>query len=388
MNKDNFDKMMHSVDDDLLEEAAAPRRKNTRALRIAVGALAACFCVSAGVLFFTSALRKGSGQTAVQSEQTVAQSGQTAAQNTAAGTTAAVANPVHETTADALTKLGYTLPLPSDAKDAVYSTIDQTASSDQTGNAAGSTAQNAPIAQVTFTRDGKEYTCRALKASAVTDISGIFADWTENLDWTAGKLLLQLRRSTTDSLSWFGWFSQDDDMQWCLSWNDADSLSLMHTAQQIVDTLGYEMEVAPDGAKDIAYQAFTLDKLTVAETTFTMDGISYAYRTASTSDVSKDFADISGTGKDYAVSEDGKVSYCPARIYYNADGSGKIVWFDVVPGLLYSLSMDHGASSSALKTMAEKLFVPAQGDVGSIAAPASECAAVTETADRYHVFSC
>jgi hypothetical protein len=46
------------------------------------------------------------------------------------------------------------------------------------------------------------------------------------------------------------------------------------------------------------------------------------------------------------------------------DGSGKLVWFDVVPGLLYSLTMSDGASQSALLDMAQQLYTPAQGDVG------------------------
>jgi hypothetical protein len=58
------------------------------------------------------------------------------------------------------------------------------------------------------------------------------------------------------------------------------------------------------------------------------------------------------------------VSWCPARVYYNAGGEGKIVWFDIVPGLLYSLTMSNGASEKALEEMASQLYTPAQGDVG------------------------
>ena len=42
----------------------------------------------------------------------------------------------------------------------------------------------------------------------------------------------------------------------------------------------------------------------------------------------------------------------------------KAVWFDVVRGLLYSLSMDRDESEEAVLEMANQLFAPAQGDVG------------------------
>ena len=37
-----------------------------------------------------------------------------------------------------------------------------------------------------------------------------------------------------------------------------------------------------------------------------------------------------------------------------------LLWFDLVPGILYSMSMDSGASEEALLEMANSLFEPAQ----------------------------
>lgn len=326
MKEERFNKVMHAVDDDLLEEAKAPRKRSNLWWKITAGAVAACLCIAAVSIL-----------------------AQNKADNTQ-NTGAQLANPM--VTAADIAALGYSLPVPADAQETTYTTIDQ------------GTDSSVPIAQVKFLENGQEYTCRTLKAQSATDISGLHATWTDSLDWTAGTLQLQLRQSSDENAAWFGWYSPKDSTQWCISGPDGDGLALLHTAQEIVDSLGYEMEVAPDQAQDVCYNAFKLNGLTVAETAFTLNGTSYAYRTAATADTSTDFADISGKDDTYAVSATAKVGYCSARLYYTEGGSGKIVWFDVVPGLLYSVSMSDGASQSALLDMANQLFTPAQGDVG------------------------
>ena len=75
------------------------------------------------------------------------------------------------------------------------------------------------------------------------------------------------------------------------------------------------------------------------------------------------YAPISGL-PDYAATEDTKILWCPAVISYDESGAGKITWFDVAPGLVYSLSADNSAGRDALLDMANRLFTPAQGEVG------------------------
>lgn len=215
------------------------------------------------------------------------------------------------------------------------------------------------MAQVSFRVDNSDYTYRAAKAAQAEDISGIYQEWEESIDWAIGELQMQMRKAA--DAAWVGWFSATDGVQWCLS-GDPDSVLI--TAQEIVETLGYQMAVAPDGAEQVVYDVLTLDGLAVGETTFVLDGISYTYRTAATPEITADFADISGLSSEYPENESTVVSYCDARLSYEEDGSGKIVWFDPIPGLLYSLSMDNGASADALTEMAMQLFSPAQGDVG------------------------
>lgn len=327
---------MHSVDDELLEEAGQSGGKRRRPwLRVAAAA-AACLCIA-------------TAGTALWRHQRA--DGTQGAAGAAPGQTSSapqIANPLHSATEAELTALGYSIPVPESAQNVAYTLIDG--------------GEPVPMAQATFLSGSQEYTCRALKTQEATDISGIYDNWSESLDWTVGTLELQLRQA--DKNAWVGWFSPEDGTQWCLSGETGDGLALLHTAQSIVETLGYEMAVAPQDAENVLYNACALDGLTVGETTFDWNGVHYAYRTASTSDTSENFADISGTAETYAFTAEGQVQWCPARLSYNEGGAGKIVWFDVVPGLLYSITMDTGASESALNEIAAQLFVPAQGDVG------------------------
>lgn len=75
-----------------------------------------------------------------------------------------VVNPVHECTAEELTaQTGITLNVPVTAVDVTYRYID---------------GENEPLAQVTFTYQGKVYTYRAQRTETIEDISGMYYDWT------------------------------------------------------------------------------------------------------------------------------------------------------------------------------------------------------------------
>ena len=331
MNQKRFERWMRAVDDRLLEEAAQPLPKKRGGWKLA-GA-AACFgLICVGVLTLAPTSGNESG----------------AAQAGASGS-AQIANPVQPVTLADITALGYLLPLPEDAEMVEYSLI------------ALDGGDETPMAQAVYTEDGTSYTCRALKTDEPTDISGMYSEWDESLDWSVGTLSLQLR-GNGEGEAWVGWYAPAEGTQWCLS--GADRLALLHSVQSIVDELGYDLAAAPENAGDVSYNAFLLDGLTVGETTFTLDGVNCAFRMAATGEVGEDFADISGDRKAYAQTGAGQVGYCPARFAYDEGGAGKIVWFDVVPGLLYSLRMEESASESALLALAEQLFVPAQGEVG------------------------
>lgn len=75
-----------------------------------------------------------------------------------------VVNPVHECTAEELTaQTGITLNVPITAVDVTCCYID---------------GAEEPLAQVTFTYQGKVYTYRAQRTEIIEDISGMYYEWT------------------------------------------------------------------------------------------------------------------------------------------------------------------------------------------------------------------
>lgn len=214
------------------------------------------------------------------------------------------------------------------------------------------------ITRERFTQDGAKYTIISRTAEEPQNISG--REDTENsLIWTTGGLEFKL--CSTKDVAWVSWYDTNTKTQWCLS-TDASTLALLTTASEIVEELGYNVAIAPEGATDITYDAFRINNLAVAETTFLLDSIRYSYRMAATYETVLPFADISGTETNYEHHVTAEVGWCPAELYYTENGAGKIIWFDIVPGLLYSLSMETGASEESLLSLAHELFSPAQDE--------------------------
>ena len=213
-------------------------------------------------------------------------------------------------------------------------------------------------AQARFLVGDTEYIYREEK----TDQPRPLADGTaELLTWNADSLDIQLC-TAADSTS-VSWYTREEQTQGYLT-AQADSLAVLTTASQILRTTGLDVTVAPEAAKDITYNAFLLDGLTVAETTFELDGVRFSYRMAATAELLEDFTDISGMAGPFERISAGEVAWCRAKINYTPGGPGRIIWFDVVPGILYSMSMDDGASDEVLQALANELFEPAQDSIG------------------------
>jgi len=325
MNISHFYRFMSAVDDDLLEEAKRPDRKVTLWQKL-LPPVAACLCMAVGLLAWQ--MRESPAQPAAPSSQT--------------------AEPfLYQSTEQEISGLGYELPLPEDASSIAYFLVKNEAET------------SVPMVQADYWRGGQAFTIRALKTEEPQDISGLHETWEQDLNWSVGSLSMQLRQSSGEA-AWVGWYS--DNTQWCLS-GDADSRSLLYSAQDILDALGYNLTKAPVGASQVLYNVLELDDLVVGETSFLWNDVSCAFRMAETWDVSEDFTDISGFGDTFAYRQETAVQWCPARLSWDEGGAGKLVWFDVVPGLLYSLTVETGASETVLLELAEQLYLPAQGDV-------------------------
>lgn len=300
--KDKFQFLMTAVDDDLLEEAMTPVRKRTPRPWIAA-AIAACLVLVIGLVSLP-------------------------------GRYAAV-------TAAQLAEMGYEMKLPQQAEKIRYEIVSKA---------------EQQAAQASFLIQHTKYTYQTVKALEQQPLSpGKSED--QVLSWSAGDLNIQLLSSP--STTFVSWYIQEEQTQ-CYLTARANTLEVLTTASQILRATGLNVTVAPDDAENITYNAFRLDGLTVAETTFQIDGITYAYRMAATMELLENFADISGMDGPFARIAAGEVYWCRAKLNFNDGGQGKILWFDLVPGILYSMSMDRDASREALLDMANSLFEPAQ----------------------------
>ena len=151
-------------------------------------------------------------------------------------------------------------------------------------------------------------------------------------------------------------------MVWNLT-STAPQEEVLTTAREILLFGGLDVAVAPEGAEQIRYNVLEVEGLVAAETSFVLDGLEYVFRMAPTYAVGDDYEDLSGMEISGEAAES-NVGWCPAKIYVSEDGAGKILWLDVVPGLVYSLSMPEGSDAERLQQMAETVFSPAQGEVG------------------------
>ncbi len=134
------------------------------------------------------------------------------------------------------------------------------------------------------------------------------------------------------------------------------------TAEELMQVLGFEFGI-PEGAENIRYAIIEDEGL--AEMCFTWYEMDYTARMKATAE----FEDISGLYYDvWDYEDDCTVGYCEGRVMRAHDDAGMVdlcLWYDVAPGLMYSVS----ASGSDLdgfdiQAAAEALFAPLQGDVG------------------------
>lgn len=300
---DKFHLVMNAVDDDLLEEAIAPVKRKILPFWVSV-AIAACLMLVLGLRF---ALSLNSVITFTD-----------------------------------LSEMGYVMNLPENAEQIQYEIL---------------ILADGEGAQASFLIQETEYLYQGVKTSEPQMLS----DSTETnvLTWNSGNLDIQLLSSSSGTS--VSWYIPDDQTQWYLT-AQADAQEVLTTASQILQATGLNVAVAPKSAENITCNAFLLDDLTVAETTFVVDGITYAYRMAATTEIAECFTDISGLEGPFEQNTDGEVYWCSAMLSFNAGGQGKIIWFDVVPGILYSLCAESGASADMLQNMAIQLFEPAQGN--------------------------
>ena len=133
------------------------------------------------------------------------------------------------------------------------------------------------------------------------------------------------------------------------------------TAEGLMEALGIAFTV-PEGAQNIAFRMLESDSL--AEMDFDLDGMSYTARIQP----AVEWTDISGMYYEWEnTMEDFTIGNCPAWEGRAADDQGTAdlcLWFDVAPGLMYSLSTvsEGDLDGFDLTAIAEQVYTPVQGD--------------------------
>ena len=128
------------------------------------------------------------------------------------------------------------------------------------------------------------------------------------------------------------------------------------SAEEVLASTGILL-TAPANAADVKFSSIDTDPAT-AQMDFTLNGVRCNYRVVP----SAERKDISGMHYTWKNNAELNTADRTAELHWFEGEQGIIFWLDEAPGLLYSLSMDSGASQQALKDLAALLFAPVQGN--------------------------
>lgn len=255
---------------------------------------------------------------------------------------------------------GYNMSLPEEAESVSYYWL-QTDDSEE------------DIAQAVFVLDGKEYTYRILLNTECTQLFSDVQENTENLEWEGAGYHITAEDGTDQTI--VCWYSPESQTQWSLSADDKKE-DVVTAAYSILINLGFNVGMAPESADNVVYDIIEIEPtataksfeavngITAAQMEFDLNGIHYTYRAALPKGVPEEIPDVSEDNTAYANSvTDLKIGWCKAAAYYNEAGLGKILWFDIAPGVAYSLTMSGDADEKTLIDMASLLYEPLQDDI-------------------------
>ena len=129
-------------------------------------------------------------------------------------------------------------------------------------------------------------------------------------------------------------------------------------ADEILQQLGLTIGI-PEGAENVQYFILNGD---TEEVHFTLNGLDYVARMKSTAG----FEDISGMNYEWTTTLDDELNgrECKLMRYCGEDGDVDVcLWYDVVPGLMYSISTsDSSLDGFDITAIALKVFEPMQGE--------------------------
>ena len=136
------------------------------------------------------------------------------------------------------------------------------------------------------------------------------------------------------------------------------------TEKELEKVSGVSFNV-PEGAKDVVYRWLEEDNL--AEMQFVLGEDEYCARIKPDSLKVGELDDISGMYFKWEHEEEVTIGHCPGTLSLAKDGSEDYVerclWYDLAPGLMYSLSVNTiDPDGLDLTAVAEMVYEPMQGD--------------------------
>lgn len=141
------------------------------------------------------------------------------------------------------------------------------------------------------------------------------------------------------------------------------------TEDEFVKEVGIELGI-PSDAKDVKRFIYLVDGSieVLGEAQYSLDGKEYVQRVLSTDKTSFDDIDdkyiesFTGCYYTWTENEDANVAYCAAKVM-SCDEAKVVVWLDVAPGIIYSISTtDTSVSNDELIKIATDSFIPMQQD--------------------------
>lgn len=126
------------------------------------------------------------------------------------------------------------------------------------------------------------------------------------------------------------------------------------TYDEILDELGIRLKV-PDDAGDVIYQIIDFEEEpSIAEAKFKLGKVNCTYRVRSATEQE----DITGAYYNWNVNKEIEIAYCSGEISYIEGKEGICLWYDTVPGLMYSIFVDMDATEELLVEIANKVYIP------------------------------
>ena len=122
---------------------------------------------------------------------------------------------------------------------------------------------------------------------------------------------------------------------------------------------------APEYAEDVSWSYIEPNgEPPIAQMSFTLDGKKALLRAQATGKTAlEDLPDISGLNYKWTTTGEQEEAVVGRRAMVFTNGeAGYVTWLDVVPGIHYCLGMSEGASVTELYALADRVFVPLQGN--------------------------